>query len=176
MHLHLTRRSHLNSLYVNDDGQVLYKVETPFKFVGLVSTIKSVLPGDVPAPDSSKISDPAPPYEPINDNDVEGDDEEPDDDDADEELDEEDIELRYRFAHLAVIEYNKIATSVMRYRGEEYKTSKFFTKKEYGWFGWYAPFIYTGSIALIPFGPVKSPCVHWPRRSRISVDLWTQSA
>ena len=97
----LTRRSHLSSLYVNEDEQVLYKVEIPFKLIGLVSTIKRVLPGDiVPAPDpsASKISDLSP-YEPINDNDVEGDDEEPDDD-ADDEPDEEDIELRYRFVHL----------------------------------------------------------------------------
>lgn len=163
MHLYLTRRSHLNSLYVNDDGQVLYKVETPFKFVGLVSSIKSVLPGDIPAPDPSKISNPPPPYEPINDNDIEGDDEEPDDG-ADEEPDEEDVELYYRFANLAVIEYNKIATSVMRYRGEEYETSKFFTKKEYGWFGWYA-LIYIHKYRSDSSGPVKSPCVHWPRRS-----------
>ena len=164
MHLYLTRRSHLNSSYVNDDGQVLYKVETPFKFVGLVSTIKSVLPGDITTPDCSKISDLAPPYESINDNDVEGDDEEPDDD-ADDEPDEEDIELRYRFVHLAVIEYNKIATSVMRYRGEEYEMSKFFTKKEYGWFGWYAPLYIHRKHRSDSFDPVKSPCVHWPRRS-----------
>jgi hypothetical protein len=144
MHLYLSKSSHLNSSYVNDDGQVLYKVETPFQFkFGLVSTIKSTLPDYIPAPGSSKINGP-PPYESISDNDVKGDvefDAAPDDD-----VDENDVgledaaELRDRFAHLAEIKFNKITSSVMRYRGEEFKTSEFFTKKELGWFGRYVPF------------------------------------
>ncbi|SRR6266576_4479865 len=147
MHLYLSKCSHLNSSYVNDDGQVLYKVETPFQFkFGLVSTIKSALPSYIPAPGSSKINV-TPPYESISDNDVEGDveyDAVPDDDVDGKDISPEskdDVELlRDRFAHLAEIKFNKITSSVMRYRGEEYKTSEFFTKKELCWFGRYAPF------------------------------------
>ena len=145
MHIYLTRRSHLNSLYVNNDGQVLYKVQTPFKFVRLVSTIKSALPGDIPAPGSSRISD-APPT-PSSDNGVEGDDEfdEALDDDVDESDEpKEDTELCGRFAHLAEIKFG-LTSSVIRYRGDEYETNKFFTKKEYGWHGWYAPLYRPGA-------------------------------
>ncbi|KAF8352172.1 hypothetical protein F5887DRAFT_16376 [Amanita rubescens] len=45
MHLYLTNRSHLNCSYINDHGQLLYKVETPFKLSGLVSTITSASAG-----------------------------------------------------------------------------------------------------------------------------------
>jgi hypothetical protein len=145
MHLYLSKRSHLNSSYVNDDGQVLYKVETPFKFkFGMVSTIKSALPSYIPAPGSSNINGPpGPPYEPISDNGVQGDveyDAVPDDDDDENDIGFEDAQLCNRFTHLAEIKFNTIASSVMRYRGEEYKTCKFFTKKELGWYGRYAPF------------------------------------
>ena len=143
MHLYLSKCSHLNSSYVDDDGRVLYKVETPFKFkFGMVSTIKSVLPSYIPAPGSSNINGPRP-YESISDNEVEGDveyDAVPDDDVDERDIGFEDAELRDRFAHLAEIKFNKITSSVMRYRGEEYKTCKFFTKKELGWYGRYAPF------------------------------------
>jgi hypothetical protein len=156
MLLYLTKRSHLNSLYVNNNGQVLYKVETPFNLSGLVSTIKSALPGDIPAPGSSRISDTPSSYDAISDNnddDVKLDgepeddvDEEPDDDVAEEPEDvgdekdgpDEDIELLNRFAHLAEIKFNTIASSVIRYRGEEYETRKFFTRK-FGWEGRYVP-------------------------------------
>jgi len=142
MHLYLTKRSHLNSLYVNDDGQVLYKVKTPFRFLGLVSTIKSALPGDIPAPCPSRINGP-PPHGPINDNDVNDDsvqyDAVPGDDidgeDTDDESREDKGELHVRFAHLAEIKFNNIMSSVIRYHGEEYETGKFFTKKEMGWYG-----------------------------------------
>ncbi|KAF8352171.1 hypothetical protein F5887DRAFT_1068518 [Amanita rubescens] len=138
MHLFLSKSSHLNSSYVNDDGQVLYKVKTPFQFkFGLVSTIKSALPDYIPAPGSSKINGP-PPYKSTSDNDVKGDvefDATPDDDVDADDVGLEDAELRERFAHLAEIKFNKITSSVMRYRGEEFKTSEFFTKKELGWFG-----------------------------------------
>lgn len=69
MHLYLTKCSHLNSSYVNDDDQLLYKVETPFKFFGPVSTITSALSGDISS--SGKISSP-PPYDAIDRNGVKG--------------------------------------------------------------------------------------------------------
>lgn len=148
MHLYLTKRSHLNSLYVNDDGQVLYKVETPFRFLGLMSTIKSVLPSDVVrAPGPSRINEP-PPYGPVNDNDVKDDvqyDAVPADDvdgeDTDYESKEDEAELvGVRFTHLAEIKFNDVMSSVIRYHGEEYETNEFFTQKEMGWYGRYAPF------------------------------------
>jgi len=144
MHLWLTKRSHLNSLYVHDDGQVLYRAETPFRFlsVGLVSTIKSALPGDIPAPGPSRVLSEPPPHSLINDNDVKDDvqyDTVPADDvdgeDTDYESKEDEAEPRVRFAHLAEIKFNEIMSSVIRYHGEEYETNKLFTKKEMGWYG-----------------------------------------
>ncbi len=74
MHLYLTKRSHLNSSYVNNDGQVLYKVETPYRLVGRASAIKCALPGDIDAPlaGSNRINETSP-YDQTNDIDVEGD-------------------------------------------------------------------------------------------------------
>lgn len=143
MHLYLTKRSHLNSSYVNDAGQVLYKVETPFRLVGLVSTIKSVLPGDIGAPDPgpNKVNETSP-QDQISDNDVEGDveyDVVPNDDENDIEQEaNEETELQIRFAHLAEVKFNRITSSVIRFRGEEYETRTLFTRKE--WHGRYAPF------------------------------------
>ncbi|KAF8734299.1 hypothetical protein AX14_003465 [Amanita brunnescens Koide BX004] len=140
MHLYLTRRSHLNSSYVNNDGHVLYKVETPFKFVGLVSTIKSVLPEDIPTAGTSRIHDP-PSCDPISDSDVDGNVESDEVSETDIDYEPEDDEqLCHRFAHLAEIKYHGIASSVIRYRGEEFETRKFFTKKEYGWHGFHRAF------------------------------------
>lgn len=141
MHLYLTKSSHLNSSYVNGDGQALYKVKTPFKLLsmGMASTITRILPEDIRSPSSSGISDD--PYDLISDNDVKDDVEfveVPNNDVEDKENPTEDIDLRDRFAHLAEIKFKMIASSVMRYRGEEYKTSDLFTKKEWGYYDRYA--------------------------------------
>jgi len=112
-----------------------------------VSTIKSALPGDIPAPGPSRINGP-PLHDLINDNDVKDDiqydvvpADDVDEEDTDYELKEGEAELRgVRFAHLAEIKFHDIRSSVIRYHGEEYETSKFFTKKEMGWYGRYAPF------------------------------------
>jgi hypothetical protein len=110
MHLYLTKSSHLNSSYVNNDGQVLYKVKTPFKLlsIGMVSTITSILPGDI-RPSSSGTSDDL--YDMISDNDVKGNvafDEVPKDDVDEKEDPTEEIGLRDQFAHLAEIKFKMI--------------------------------------------------------------------
>jgi hypothetical protein len=149
MHLYLTKRSHLNSSYVNNDGQVLYKVETPYRLVGLASTIKSALPGDIGAPGPNRMNETSP-HGQTSDNDVEGDveyDVVPNDDDENDIEHEanEETELQVRFAHLAEIKFNRITSSVIRFRGEEYETRKFFTRKE--WHGRYAPFCRSGTLS-----------------------------
>ncbi|KAF8352176.1 hypothetical protein F5887DRAFT_912733 [Amanita rubescens] len=140
MHLYLTKRSHLNSSYVNNDGKVLYKVETPYRLVGLASTIKSALPGDIGAPGPNRMSETSP-HDQTSDNDVEGDveyDVVPNDDDEND-IEHEETELQVRFAHLAGVKFNRITSSVIRFRGEEYETRKFFTRKE--WHGRHRAFI-----------------------------------
>ncbi|GLB35680.1 hypothetical protein LshimejAT787_0212450 [Lyophyllum shimeji] len=51
MHLYLSTRSVINSTFANEDGQVLYKVETPMAAGTRVSTISMVVPDDVPQRD-----------------------------------------------------------------------------------------------------------------------------
>ncbi len=52
------------------------------------------------------------------------------DDDVDEkDIDYDSKEHVERFAHLAKIKFNTIKSSVISYHGEEYETSKFFSKK-----------------------------------------------
>ncbi|KAF8352175.1 hypothetical protein F5887DRAFT_912732 [Amanita rubescens] len=125
MHLYLTKCSHLNSSYVDDDGQLLYKVETPFKFFGPVSTITSALSGDISS--ASKISSP-PPYDVIDGNGVKG---------------QEHAKLSDQLAHLAEIKFNTISSSVMSYDGKVYETSQFFSKK-----GWRRDRVFTGPDSL----------------------------
>ena len=180
MHLYLTKFSHLNSSYVNDNGQVLYKVKTPFKLlsIGMVTTITTILPEDIRTPSSSGTSDNL--YDTISDNDVKGDVEfdgvpRDDVDEKEDQIDSEKIELRDRFAHLAEIKFKMITSSVMRYRGEELKTSEFFTKKEWGYYDRYAPLYIEWEHHSNSSDLVKSSCVHWSRRSRISVDFRIQS-
>jgi len=145
MLLYLTKRSHLNSSYLNNDGQVLYKVETPNWLVGRVSTIKSALPGDIGVPGPQKMNETSP-CDQISDNDVEGDVEydavsnHDDENDIEREAKEE-TELQVRFAHLAEIKFNRITSSVIRFRGEEYETDKLFTRKEWGAHGRHRAFI-----------------------------------
>ncbi|KAG6819714.1 hypothetical protein H0H93_009330 [Arthromyces matolae] len=55
MHLYLSNSSHLNSSFTNDDGQVLYKVETPFVFGAQVSTVTCVVPNDIPHASDGKV-------------------------------------------------------------------------------------------------------------------------
>jgi len=49
MHLVLSRRSHLNAVYSNEDGQAIYKVHSPFKFKGRTSTISRIMPNGIPS-------------------------------------------------------------------------------------------------------------------------------
>ncbi|KAG6810702.1 hypothetical protein H0H92_010665 [Tricholoma furcatifolium] len=48
MHLYLSDRSPLNTILTNADGQVLYKVETPFTLGSRTSTVTRVIPNDIP--------------------------------------------------------------------------------------------------------------------------------
>ncbi|KAF9463420.1 hypothetical protein BDZ94DRAFT_1258757 [Collybia nuda] len=46
MNLHLSDRSPINATYFNDDGQAIYKVETPIRLGTRTSTITRVIPND----------------------------------------------------------------------------------------------------------------------------------
>lgn len=47
MNLHLSKRSPLNSIFSNDNGQIIYKVETPLNIGARTSTITRVVPNDL---------------------------------------------------------------------------------------------------------------------------------
>ncbi|KAG6861791.1 hypothetical protein C0995_012295 [Termitomyces sp. Mi166 len=51
MHLYLSDHSHLNSVLTNEDGQVLYKIETPHSVGTRTSHITCVVPNGVPRRD-----------------------------------------------------------------------------------------------------------------------------
>ena len=48
MHLYLSGRSPLNSIFTNESGQVLYKVSSQIKFPARTSTITRIVPNDSP--------------------------------------------------------------------------------------------------------------------------------
>ncbi|KAM6493987.1 hypothetical protein JOM56_010348 [Amanita muscaria] len=185
MHLYLTKWSHLNSSYVNDDGQVLYKVETPNKFFNRVATIKRIVPGSIIDPPPSTSGRGVPPqYEFVNDNDVKGDDVEydkvPDEhvdekDDIREELNDDDLALKDRFSHLAEIKFHDFTSSILRFGGHEQQTSHFFTSKGFGYYGHNRVFTgpdgleYQWSLGirvpeLVRLDSVKTPIARFHRR------------
>ncbi|KAM6502722.1 hypothetical protein JOM56_002699 [Amanita muscaria] len=139
MHLYLTNWSHLNSTYVDDSGQAMYKVETPNKFFNRVATIKRVLPGNLYSSSSGNRHSS---HGVTNDNDpvksdVEGD-EHVDENDVIQEAEGGNDERRFgdlNFGHLAEITFNPIAPSVLRFGGEEHKSNQLFTKTGSGWYG-----------------------------------------
>jgi len=49
MRLVLSRLSHLNAVYSDEDGQAIYKVHSPFKFKGRTSTISKIMPNGIPS-------------------------------------------------------------------------------------------------------------------------------
>ncbi|GLB35659.1 hypothetical protein LshimejAT787_0212240 [Lyophyllum shimeji] len=48
MHLYLSTPSPLNATFTNEDGQVMYKVDTPMAVGTRTSTISCVVPNDIP--------------------------------------------------------------------------------------------------------------------------------
>jgi len=48
MNLYLSTHSPLRSVFTNEDGQAIYKVETPILEVTRTATISRVIPNDVP--------------------------------------------------------------------------------------------------------------------------------
>lgn len=100
MYLYLSERSPLNSIYTNEDGQVMYKVVTPLAATSRTSTISCVLPNDLP---------------------VKGDNTEAD--------------TKDRFGHLAQIEHKVVASSILRFGGNEVEAKDYFRKEGWGVYG-----------------------------------------
>ncbi|KAF8894852.1 hypothetical protein BD779DRAFT_867293 [Infundibulicybe gibba] len=48
MHLYLSDASPLHATFGNEEGQAIYKVDSPFKLVGRTANISRVVPNDVP--------------------------------------------------------------------------------------------------------------------------------
>ncbi|RDB19298.1 hypothetical protein Hypma_013596 [Hypsizygus marmoreus] len=155
MHLYLSSQRPLHAVYTNEAGQVLYKVETTCGLGTWTSTISSVVPHDIPR----KISDRKPPAAaaaPL----VEGESETGGEEggrthgsiggsrvagngpgrssgelEADEAEAGEEVDMRDRFALLAQVEHKPVASSIMRFGGEEVETKAYFRKKGWGWYG-----------------------------------------
>lgn len=129
MHLYLTGTSFLNTIYTNDQGQPVYKVQTSCNGFGRTATITRILPKEIPrrgsgtqstlastptlsestgvADESPSSTHPAPSACADTDN-------------------SED-----RFAHLAQIDWRAFAFSRIRFGGEEIVTKKFLRKVGY---------------------------------------------
>ncbi|KAG5642050.1 hypothetical protein DXG03_003749 [Asterophora parasitica] len=91
MHLYLSTRHHLNSIYSNEEGQALYKVETPSGIASRTSSISYVVPNE--GGDKSMVD---------------------------------------RYAHLAQVDHNAVASSVLRFGGIQYETKDYFRKEGWG--------------------------------------------
>lgn len=57
MHLYLSNHSPLNSVYTNEHGQAIYKVETPKAFGTRTSTISRIVPNDIQNSNSEDMRD-----------------------------------------------------------------------------------------------------------------------
>ena len=56
MHLTLSNSNPAKAIFSNESGQAIYKVTTPFRIVGSVSTISRILPSSVPGgPDTEPL-------------------------------------------------------------------------------------------------------------------------
>ncbi|KAK0461634.1 uncharacterized protein EV420DRAFT_1304852 [Desarmillaria tabescens] len=108
MNLYQTSSEILNNTYTNESGQAIYKVSTPHKFSGRVTTISRIVPSD---------------YEPPRVEDTDS--------------YELGMDFRDRFAPLGYIDWKMFASSVMRYKGEEVKATTYLKKQGWGWYGSY---------------------------------------
>jgi len=91
------------SVYSNETGQVLYKVETPIKLPPRTSTISRVVPNNM----STDTED-----------------------------------MRDKFAYLATVKHKAIASSTLRFGGNEVETKEYFRKE--GWSAHGRDRIFTG--------------------------------
>ncbi|SJL09014.1 uncharacterized protein ARMOST_12390 [Armillaria ostoyae] len=113
MNLYQTSSGTLNNSYANESGQVIYKVSTPHKFSGRVTTtVSRIVPSD---------------YEPPREEDSElG---------NHKSARSEEVDFKDRFAPLGYIDWKTFVSSVMRYNGTEVKATKYLKKHGWGWYG-----------------------------------------
>ncbi|KAK0211829.1 hypothetical protein IW262DRAFT_1280228 [Armillaria fumosa] len=109
MNFYQTGTGLLDNSYANEAGQVIYKVSTPNKYTDRVTTISHIIPSD---------------HEPPREGDTER---------GGARLEE--VDFRDRFVALGSIEWNVLSSSVMRFKGKEFKPSDFLKKQGWGWYG-----------------------------------------
>ncbi|RDB19297.1 hypothetical protein Hypma_013597 [Hypsizygus marmoreus] len=154
MHLYLSSRSPLHAVYTNEDGQVMYKVETTYGLGNRTSTISCVVPHDIPRKITTSARKPAaPPVERESTSESGGEEggrkhgsvdgsraardggRSSGEAEVDEAEAREEVDMRDRFALLAQIEHKTVTSSIMRFGGDEVETKTYFKKKGWGWYG-----------------------------------------
>lgn len=100
MNFYLSERGPLNSTFAAENGQIIYKVNTPMRLGTRTSTISKIMPNDV-----------------VLHQEDEG---------------EGEVDMRDRFALLAVVEHKPIKSSVIKFGGTEVETLKYFRKEGRG--------------------------------------------
>ncbi|KAK0451407.1 uncharacterized protein EV420DRAFT_1311985 [Desarmillaria tabescens] len=128
MNLYQMSSGILNNTYTNESGQAIYKVSTPHKFSGRVTTISRIVPSDYEPP---RVEDTTS-YElgslrkctPARS-----------DSDGSSIGREPEVDFRDRFAPLGYIDWKVFASSVMRYKGEEVKATTYLKKQGWGSYG-----------------------------------------
>ncbi|KAK0199691.1 hypothetical protein DFS33DRAFT_1387997 [Desarmillaria ectypa] len=128
MNLYQTRSGLLNNTYTNESGQAIYKVSTPHKFSGGVTTVSRIVPSDYNRP---RVEDAAS-YELGS---VRKRDPVQSDSDGSFMPQVPEVDFRDRFAPLGYIDWKIFVSSVMRYNGEEVKATKYFKKQGWGCYG-----------------------------------------
>ncbi|KAH0584630.1 hypothetical protein H2248_010163 [Termitomyces sp. 'cryptogamus'] len=100
MHFYLSGRSPLNSTFTNEDGQIIYKIETPHSAGTRTSNITCIVPNDIPRRNEDTS-----------------------------------ISMQNRFAYFGQVEHNLIASSTLRFGGNEFETKRYFRKEGWGLYG-----------------------------------------
>lgn len=118
MNIYLSRRSPINSVYTNELGQVLYKVDTPYRLGSRTSTIWKIIPNE---------SDPLL-YDKYDDTKEASDSE--DEEKVTPELSES--TLRDRFTVLATVEHKLVGHAVLKFDGKTLESKDYFRKAGLG--------------------------------------------
>jgi hypothetical protein len=117
MNIYLSSRSPWNATFATEDGQILYKVETPLVVGTRTATITRVVPNDSDSPPEATSTTP------------EGDHHHDSDADPD---------MKDRYAFMASIEFRHLSPSTIKLIGSEFSTKDYFRRERLvGLFGPY---------------------------------------
>jgi len=124
MNLYLSRWTYLNSVYMHDSGQVLYKVVTPMTMGGRISTVYKVVPSDA---NPLRFTN----FDPSDDHEAEDDPSFPD-------LTDE--TLKDQFSVVGSVAHKALGNSILTFGDKVVEANEFFTKDGRGLHGFHRKF------------------------------------